>query len=697
MSELPYQSDAWLDAQLRDVAVPANLAGRLRRLAEPDDAELDAALRDVAVPGELLRRLRRGTAARPGWRSVAEMAVAATLIMAISLSYFGAAMGFLWTLDPAARPPRLASQSQQIELDLYMTGAPAPVQIAATSPTSPAAPEPTSDRPAVSEPSISLSEYDILGELSQGRVDGPRRVFGRLGQPTKVDPLLDSTLYRWGVFGAHNSFDELPELRKVRGWIPRGVDAPLVPGFDISFLIRFGLHPFVSPAVRPELRRSAVPLDVGTASYDLARRFIADGELPPPEQVRTEEFLAAIDYHFPQPARGAIELFAGGGPWPAAAGLHLLQVGVQARELAPADHRPTHLTLVVDTSSSMQWGGRLEAIRRALDRLIPELGPNDRLSLVAFSERARVVVEEMGPDDREALTAALESLAAEGSTNAGSGLRLGYALAEGRSGTADRTRRIVLITDGLAELDLGSVMRIERQLRDAAGRNLRLDTVDLGQKRLDGAIDPQLESFAKAGGGAAHRATDAREIFWTLREVLQHRSQLVASDVRLEVEFDPRTVTAYRLLGHEAKAIAGLMPADLEADFRAGQSGQALYVVRLKPGVQGRVAVAETTWREPATGQLRRKRRPIRTQDLAATLLSAPRSVQAAAVVAQTAELLRRSPFAQLSPNQGTLVQVRQLCDELDTRLLEWPSFREFVEMLERAADAKPYRGGARP
>lgn len=693
-----FQFDAWLDRQLVEVPLPDDLLGKLHAVAVPDDAEIDAELRDIPVPSDLLRRLTGTAPARRRWRSVAEMMVAASLLIGIGLSYFGAAMGFLWTLDPAAELPRLlARETVQVDLDLSFPGLAAPLLLAVEPPEAVEPAEAPSERGAVVGPPILLAEYGSGFSRRSVDFEGPYGVFGPLGGAPKVDPLMDLTLFHWGVFGAHDSFDDLPELRKVRGWIPRGVDAPLVPGFDISFLIRFGVHPFVSPAVRPELRRSKVPLDIDTSSYDLTRRYLADGELPPPEAIRTEEFLAAVDYQFPRPASGAVGLYAGGSPWPAAPGLHLLQVAVQAKDLPTSEHEPVHLILVIDTSSSMQWGGRLEAIARAVERLRATVGPADRLSIVAFGEQPRLVAEGLQRSDVDALAGAMASLTPGGSTNVGAGLRLGYAVADGSDVSGELAGQVVLLTDGLAELDLGSVMRIEDRLREARDRSIRLHIVDLGQKRERQQIDPVLEQLAAAGGGIARRATGHRGVFWAMREVVDGRTQLVASEVRLEIEFDPRTVAAYRLLGHEAKAVAGLMPAELSAEFRAGQSGQALYVLRLKPGASGRVAVAETTWRDPDSGQLHRRRRAIEAGDFGATLLAAPLPVQAAAVVAQTAEILRQSPFVRFSPNLGSLDQVRRFSRELDTRLYANGSFGVFLSVLEEAAKSRPYRGGERP
>jgi hypothetical protein len=204
-----------------------------------------------------------------------------------------------------------------------------------------------------------------------------------------------------------------------------------------------------------------------------------------------------------------------------------------------------------------------------------------------------------------------------------------------------------------------------------------------------------LASFARAGGGESHRATDADQVRWALLEILTGHSQLAAEDVQLRVTFNPKTVLDYRLLGHEK----GLIPAPLETDFHMGQSATALYEVRLKKGGGSDVAEVELSWHDPAGQEsgTRTSRRRVHRGQFASSLSEAPPSLQAAAVVAQTAELLRESPFA-IQPEDArrkpSMDLVRKLAEHLDSRLYENPTFVQFMAVVEQAATAKPYRRG---
>jgi Ca-activated chloride channel homolog len=522
-------------------------------------------------------------------------------------------------------------------------------------------------------------------------------VTGRFGSGVP-DPFLDALWFRWGpVFGAHGGFDELPELDKVVGLRPRGIDPPLVPGFDWASYRLTGVFPFASPA-SPGLRRSVVPLDVRRSSYELLQRYLRDGMLPPPGALRTEELLAAIDYGFAKPTDAALGLHIAAGPsvfghWK---GLGLLQVAVQAQTVAPVERQAGHLVLAIDCSTSMRWGGRLDQVRQAILELVDQIEPGDRLSLVAFREEPRIVAEGMGRDDRPLLEQLVAEFQPKGSTNLGEGLRAAYVVAEQAGFSQDELCRVILLTDGLGELDTAATERLRGRLTEAARNGIGLEVVDLAQENVG---SPQLAALAQAGGGAVRRAASAEEIGWAVQEILTGQSQRVASEVRLEVRWNPAAVVAYRLLGHEANPAADLMPAHPEAEFFSEQSATALYEVRFQPKGADEVAVAELSWRDPRNGKPHRVVRSVRRGQFGGTLLEAPLSLQAAAIAAEAAEVLRESPFARFSNGAvSSLPLVVEAGRRLDTRLYQNETYVEFLATLEIACQAHPYRrpGGGR-
>ena len=222
------------------------------------------------------------------------------------------------------------------------------------------------------------------------------------------------------------------------------------------------------------------PLGADGASYELTRRYLEDKELPPPEVVRTEDFLASLDYDFPPPSNGrALGLSLAAGPSPLRGeGYCLLQVGVQARHLPEVEHPPVHLVLVADTSAAMRWGGRLDMVRAAFGRLARRLGPADRLSLIAFNDDARVVIQDVGPGEFDQFVEAARSLRAEGSSNVAAGLGKAYLLAGQQAANRPAVRIAILTDDGL---DLSpelarTALRRGRPRRQATAPNCILST-----------------------------------------------------------------------------------------------------------------------------------------------------------------------------------------------------------------------------
>lgn len=684
--------DEGLDEALRQVALPSGLVQRLRRSVLTDDAALDAAIRDVPIPVELPGRLRRVPKNRIRLARLTQWATAASLLIAIGLSYVGAIIGFVVATYPEeVSRPKLASsltvrssgpwEDQEVNVGLSISAGAHPT-----------------DEGMVADllapmPEVRLRRYERPGPT-------PLAAVSELFEGVPGDAFLKPRDSSWdpNLLGRHKEFDELPELKKVASPIPRGIDPPVVAGFNWAFYLRYGVYPVVhlSPAAHPKLRSGLVPLGVDPASYELTRRHLEDGELPPPKDIRTEEFLAAVDYGFPQPKGHSLGLSTAGGPSPfGGPGVLLLQIGVQGREVRDKQRRPARLVVTVDVSSSMRWGGRLEMVRRAMSQFAGRLGPEDRISLVAFSEEAELLIEDVGRNEADQLLAAVKSLSVESSTNLGAGLGEAYAVAKNIAAPDEGAVRVVLLTDGLTELGRGTADLIEQHVAEAAQREIFLEVIDLRQEKEP---DPQLASFARSGGGNLHRATNADQVRWALLRILTGRSQLIAEAARLKVSFHPKNVLGYRLLGHEGKSMVGLLPARPEADFLAGHSATAVYEIQLKPNGGQEVAAVELSWRDPGgnSGDRRKLTGQVRRDQLASSFVQAPLSLQEAALVVEAAEVLRRSPFAPLprgSQGRG-LARVLELAGQVDTQLYQRPTFVEFMSLVKRAATARPYRSG---
>jgi Ca-activated chloride channel family protein len=698
---LPLADDEDIDELLRDVPLPLTLAQQLRATALTEDDALDEALRNVPVPGDLIASCRHSVQpfrarlenrrAKDRGLQITRIAMAASLILAVTLSLASAML-----LSMALKGSGLQVAKREAD-------APSPPVVVEK-------PLETSWRMLIDDPLLSGAA------LSPAR-DGKREIeladvkpFGTLQlghlaeatMPRGADPLAVSA----GVMGYRpNSWDDLPELLiRPANLVPRGLDWPLEPFANRPFLQRWGFHPFVSPSASGHLQTCAVPLAVESSSYELARRYLERNEWPPADRVRTEEFLAAIDYNFPKPEHESLGLTVAGGPSPISGeGFCLLQIGVQARQTNDASHTPVHLVLLIDTSTSMRWGSRIEIIRRALRDLPGIVGPQDRLSLVTFSQSAHVLVENLDRDASLPFAAAADSLSAEGATNIVAGLDQAYGVARSTLGAGRPHVRVVLLSDGLLDLDSATAIKIEQQAAQSAGQGIPLDVIDLGQQK---DADPQVVALASKGRGTVHRAVSAAQDRWAFREVVTGRSQVVAAGARLQLTFNPKSVIEYRLLGHESRDWDGLLPGPLEADFREGQAVTALFEVRLAPTGPEDLASAELTWYAPDGQRTLANRTALEThamierKNVASSLTTSASSLQEAAVVAYAAEVLRHSPFIfQRHPGMtmpAALFRASELAGQVDSQLQLRPSFDEFVSLVRQEAKAHPAKRSTR-
>jgi len=483
-------SDEELDKIVRNVPIPVGMVDRVRQAAMIEPA---ASVEEFSVPLRLSERMRHPAGKRFGFKRASHWAAAMSLLVALGLGYVSIMAGLLISTTAKPTLPNVAQVTKPVqEKEVYYD---VPLVFG------PPMPAPLEQYPGEPEYELSSTPSPILRFSPEGssRTSWLSEMDDKFG-PGGPNPFADALSHHWGgVFTSHKPFDELPELKKAARLNPQGIQWPLLPGANSAFLIRYGVHPFVVPGAHPQLRTTTIPLGIDTASYELTRRWLEDGMLPPPDQLRTEEFLAAVDYDFPRPTDQPLGLSVAAGPSPLnVPGIQMLQVGVQAAAFRDVDRPGSRLVLVVDVSASMRWGSRIEMIREALRKLIRQIGRNDRLSLVAFSEGSEVLIEDAGPNDVGPFLTAVRSLRIRSSTNVGAGLCQAYAVAEEIVADTKMPIRVVMLTDGLAELDRPTAERIEKQLAAAVPQQIHLDVIDLGQEK---AADPQLASFAHSGGG----------------------------------------------------------------------------------------------------------------------------------------------------------------------------------------------------
>jgi Ca-activated chloride channel family protein len=464
----------------------------------------------------------------------------------------------------------------------------------------------------------------------------------------------------------------------------RGLSPPRVRGYDLMFQLRHGVHPFVSPAANPALETCPVPLVTSSTSFDIALALSAQKKLLPPNRIRTEEFLAAIEYGFAPPGDSAVGIRTAIGPSPfGTAGSSLLQVAAQAKALSRASEGPWHVAAILDMSASMRWEDRWQTARLGLRKFIEQMAPTDRISIVLMAEKAEIVAELQSPADA---LVALESLPNEPVARAINVVDAVEMANEAVGRGPSQAGRIVLITDGHVQLNEPVNQRIESVVQAVVNQGRRFEVLDL---REEGTVDAELERIAEAANGKAGSSgvvthtSSADEVRWRLLEIADGQSHLVATNATMKVTFKPDAVALYRLLGHEATSFGVLLNSTGEAELRAGEAATGLFELILKPDGGETIATVEVTWRDPKTGAEEKREQTVSRLQLAPSFHQAPLSLQMGALAAQTAEILRNSYFS--PAHSHSLAGVAELGSQLNARLRERPSFVRLMTLVEQA------------
>jgi Ca-activated chloride channel homolog len=391
--------------------------------------------------------------------------------------------------------------------------------------------------------------------------------------------------------------------------------------------------------------QSTFAVDVDTASYTYARRQILAGRLPSASTIRPEEFVNAFDQDYEEPSGSGFAIHTDGSRLPAehrtGGDMRLMRVGLQTRGEPEETRTDATLTFVVDVSGSMGEPGRLDLVRAAMHTLVDRLRPSDAVAIVAFSDTARVVREMTPVSSASALHAAIDSLRTQNSTNLEDGLVTGYRVARGgfRPGTSNR---VVLLSDGLANTGSTIADQILSRVREEAAKQIALLGVGVGSEYGDALM----ERLADGGDGFVVYVSDldqAREVF--VRR-LPATLSVRALDAKVQVTFDPKAVTSYRLIGYENRAVADQSFRNDRVDggeVGPGHSVTALYEVRLAEGA-GRGAEAarvDVRWLDPENRRPTEASRSVRVDDLDGAFTAAPVRLWVDYSAAYLAESLR--------------------------------------------------------
>ncbi|HEX9963744.1 MAG TPA: VWA domain-containing protein [Allosphingosinicella sp.] len=296
---------------------------------------------------------------------------------------------------------------------------------------------------------------------------------------------------------------------------------------------------------------STFSVDVDTGSYSNVRRFLRQGELPPSDSVRVEEMLNYFRYDYPLPADRrrpfSVSTHVSTTPWNPNS--RLLRIGLRGYDLPRSERPPANLVFLVDTSGSMNETDKLPLVKRTLSLLADQLGPNDKVAIVAYASQVGLVLEPT--NDAARIKAALDQLKAEGSTAGGAAIETAYETARSAR-IADGINRIMLATDGDFNVGISDTERLKDLVRRNRDDGITLTTLGFGQGNYNEAM---MEQIADVGNGNYAYIDSDDEARKVLGEELSSTLFTIAQDVKIQVEFNPATVSEYRLIGYENRIL----------------------------------------------------------------------------------------------------------------------------------------------
>jgi Ca-activated chloride channel family protein len=393
-----------------------------------------------------------------------------------------------------------------------------------------------------------------------------------------------------------------------------------------------------------EDRFSTFAVDVDTASYALFRRHVSTGGLPPPDAIRIEEWVNAFRYRYPEPTEGDFRVDLEGAPSPFTRGRHLLKVGLQGRHIPQSQRKPTHLVFLVDTSGSMTGADRLGLAQRSMKLMLEGLNPTDTVALVTYAGGVRDVLPPTPASQKDVISSAIDALTAGGGTAMGSGLEVAYRHAA-RKAAPGAVSRIIVLSDGDANIGNTTPQALFTSIQGYVQEGVTLSTIGFG---MGNYRDDVMEQLANKGNGNAYYIDSEREARRVFQEQLAGTLEVIAQDVKVQVEFNPQAVRGYRLLGYENRAIADRDFRDDKVDageIGAGHTVTALYEVELT-GEGSTVATVRVRAKRPGGVEAAEQRFPFAREQLHPTLAAASANLRFATAVAGTADILRGAPQA---------------------------------------------------
>jgi Mg-chelatase subunit ChlD len=412
-----------------------------------------------------------------------------------------------------------------------------------------------------------------------------------------------------------------------------------------------------APIPQPEFQTkenafSTFSLNVSDVSFKLAAASLEKGVMPEAGSIRAEEFINAFDYHEPEPAPGSPFAFTWErARYPFAQNRDVLRFSLKTASQGRQAGRPLNLVLLLDNSGSMERADRVQIINEALRVLATQLQPQDTLSVVSFARTARLWVDGVSGDKAGQVAKEVSGLTPQGGTNLEEAMNLGYQTAL-RHYRADGINRVVLLTDGAANLGDVDSGTLQKKVETNRKQGIAFDCFGVG---WEGYNDDLLEVLSRHGDGRYGFLNTPEEASSEFASQLAGALRVAAADVKVQVEFNPDRVTAYRQIGYAKHQLTQEQFRDNTVDaaeLGAAESGNALYVVAVNPAGVGPLATVRVRFKVPGTSEYKEHAWAVPFEGGSRTLQQASPAMRLCCAAGAFAEWLSASPYAaEVNPN----------------------------------------------
>lgn len=308
-------------------------------------------------------------------------------------------------------------------------------------------------------------------------------------------------------------------------------------------------NPFESPQKSP---LSTFSIDVDNASYTNIRRFINEGQKVPKDAVRVEEMMNFFKYNYPQPEGQhpfSINTELSDSPWNKNA--QLLKIGLQGKNIPMTNLPASNLVFLIDVSGSMNDANKLPLLKESMKILVKELRPKDKVSIVVYAGSAGVVLSPTSGDHKDEIMEAFDDLSAGGSTAGGEGIELAYKLAQ-ENFIKEGNNRVVIATDGDFNVGASTDDDMEKLIEEKRKSGVFLTVLGFGMGNYK---DSKMEILADKGNGNYAYIDNIQEANRFLGKEFKGFMFAIAKDVKIQIEFNPKHVQAYRLIGYENRRL----------------------------------------------------------------------------------------------------------------------------------------------